>query len=77
MKPARSSRIELQYINGFNGKYKNVLKIYKPKPDSIIYPIGGFLVTEETRSKAQSFLKVHDMDISAMAVSGILKFSGN
>lgn len=70
MKGTSSMKIDLQYINGFNGKYKNVLKIYQPKQDSILYSIGGFLVVEETRNKAQSFFKIHDMDISALAVSG-------
>jgi len=62
--------LELEHSIGYNGKYADTVHYHPTMPDTIIYNIGGLLVFENIHDKHnQQFLRGHDMEISAIAVS--------
>lgn len=66
--------LELEHSIGYNGKYQNTVHYHPFDKDTIIYNIGGLLVLENVHDKhQQQFLRGHDMEISAIALSN----SGN
>jgi len=59
---------------GYNGKYPDTIKFHPTMENTLIYNIGGLLVVENLQDKhKQEFLRGHDMEITAIAVSN----SGN
>jgi len=62
--------LELEHSIGYNGKYQNTVHFHPTQKDTMIYNIGGLLVIENLHDKhRQQFLRGHDMEISAIAVS--------
>ena len=62
--------IEMEHSIGYNGKYSNTVHFHPTDKDTLIYSIGGLLVIEDLHDKhKQEFLRGHDMEISAIAVS--------
>ena len=63
-------QIRLENILGFNGNSDNVLKTLTGQYESVlVYAIGGLLVLEQHQTGGQRYLKIHDMPITAIAVS--------
>ena len=66
--------IEMDHSIGYNGKYPDTVKFHPTQENTHVYNIGGLLVIENLMDKHnQAFLRGHDMEISAIAVSN----SGN
>lgn len=66
--------IEMDHSLGYNGKYPDTVKFHPTMENTLLYNIGGLLVVENLMDKHnQAFLRGHDMEISAIAVSN----SGN
>ena len=66
--------LEMDHSLGYNGKYPDTVKFHPTMENTLIYNIGGLLVIENLMDKHnQQFLRGHDMEISAIAVSN----SGN
>ena len=62
--------LELEHSIGYNGKYQDTVHFHPTQKDTILYNIGGLLVLENLHDKhQQQFLRGHDMEISAIAVS--------
>jgi WD40 repeat protein len=62
--------IELEHSIGYNARFTDTLKYHPTDKDTLIYPIGGLLVIENLHDKSkQQFLRGHDMEISALAIS--------
>lgn len=62
--------LEMEHSIGYNGKYQNTVHYHPFDKDTLIYNIGGLLVLENLHDKhQQQFLRGHDMEISAIAVS--------
>lgn len=62
--------LEMEHSIGYNGKYLGTVHYHPFDKDSLIYNIGGLLVIENLHDKhQQQFLRGHDMEISAIAVS--------
>lgn len=65
-----ASMIEMEHSIGYNGKYSNTVHFHPTDKDTLIYSIGGLVVIEDLHDKhKQEFLRGHDMEISAIAVS--------
>ena len=66
--------LEMDHSIGYNGKYADTIKYHPTMENTLLYNIGGLLVIENLMDKHnQEFLRGHDMEISAIAVSN----SGN
>ena len=66
--------VEMDHSLGYNGKYPDTVKFHPTMENTLVYNIGGLLVIENLTDKNnQEFLRGHDMEISAIAVSN----SGN
>lgn len=64
----------MEHSIGYTCRYPDTLKFHPVEKDTIIYNIGGLLVIENLHDKhKQQFLRGHDMELSALAVSN----SGN
>ena len=62
--------LELEHSIGYNGKYQDTVHYHPHFENTIVYNIGGLLVFENIHDKHdQQFLRGHDMEISAIAVS--------
>jgi hypothetical protein len=62
--------LELEHSIGYNGAFNDTVHLHPKDKDVLIYPIGGLLVIEDLHDKhKQQFLRGHDMEISAIAVS--------
>jgi len=62
--------IELDHIVGFNCQYLNTAIYHPYLKDTFIYTIGALVVIEPVNDKHnQSFLRGHDMEISAIEIS--------
>lgn len=62
--------LELEHSIGYNGKYQDTVHFHPTHKDTFMYNIGGLLVLENLHDKhQQQFLRGHDMEISAIAVS--------
>ena len=60
----------MEHSIGFNGKFTDTVLYHPTEKDTLVYPIGGLLVIENLHDKhKQEFLRGHDMDISAVAIS--------
>ncbi len=69
----KSELIELAHSIGYTGKYQRTLLYHPTIADTLIYNNGGLIVIENLHEKhKQEFLRGHDMEVSAMAIS----FSG-
>ena len=69
----KAELIELAHSVGYTGKYQRTLMYHPTNPDTLIYNNGGLVVIENLHEKhQQDFLRGHDMEITAMAIS----FSG-
>lgn len=69
----KSELVELAHSIGYTGKYQRTLIYHPTQADTLIYNNGGLVVIENLHEKhQQDFLRGHDMEITAMAVS----FSG-
>ena len=67
--------IEMEHAIGYNGKYTETVHYHPLEKDTIIYNIGGLLVFENVHDKhKQEFLRGHDMEITAIAVSNSGRF---
>ena len=65
----------MEHSIGYNGKYQQTVFYHPQDKDSIIYNIGGLLVIENIQDKhQQQFLRGHDMEISAIAISNSGQF---
>ena len=64
-----SSRIQLETILGFNGSQYNVLKIHPTTPEVLVRAIGGKIVCANLKTGEQRFVKLHDMEITTLALS--------
>ena len=65
-----SQLLEMEHSIGYNGKYQSTVHYHPFDKDILIYNIGGLLVLENLHDKhQQQFLRGHDMEISAIAVS--------
>lgn len=66
--------LEMDHSLGYNGSYADTIKFHPTMENTLLYNIGGLLVIENLMDKHnQEFLRGHDMEISALAVSN----SGN
>lgn len=66
--------LEMDHSLGYNGSYPDTVKFHPTMENTLLYNIGGLLVIENLMDKhKQEFLRGHDMEISALAVSN----SGN
>jgi WD40 repeat protein len=62
--------LEMEHSIGYGANYTNTVHFHPSKPNTLIYCIGGLLVIEDLMDKhKQEFLRGHDMEISAIAVS--------
>lgn len=69
----KSELVELAHSIGYTGKYQRTLLYHPTQADTLIYNNGGLVVIENLHEKhQQDFLRGHDMEITAMAIS----FSG-
>jgi WD40 repeat protein len=71
--------LELEHVFGFTGRYLSTALYHPTDPNFIVYCIGGLVVLENIHDKnSQYFLRGHDNDISALAISpnGLLIASG-
>jgi len=60
----------MEHSVGYNGLYPNTVHFHPTLKDTLIYNIGGLLVIEDLHDKhKQEFLRGHDMELSAIAVS--------
>ena len=60
----------MEHSIGYNGKFNDTVQYHPTEKDTLVYPIGGLLVIENLHDKhKQEFLRGHDMDISALAIS--------
>jgi hypothetical protein len=60
----------MEHSIGYNAKYSDTVRYHPTEKDTLIYPIGGLLVIENLHDKSkQQFLRGHDMEISAIAIS--------
>jgi cilia- and flagella-associated protein 52 len=67
---AEQSLLELEHSIGYNARFTDTLKYHPTDKDTLVYPIGGLLVIENRDDKSkQQFLRGHDMEISALAIS--------
>ncbi|CAD8212252.1 unnamed protein product [Paramecium pentaurelia] len=68
--PLQSDAIELDHMNGFSGRYRDVIHLHPQKESTIVYALAGLIVIENLNDKHQQlFLRGHDMDISALTLS--------
>lgn len=71
--------LELEHVFGYSGKYQNTVHYHPTETSMILYTIGSLIVIEDINNKhSQWFLKGHDNDVTAIAVSsnGLLVASG-
>jgi len=62
--------LEMEHSIGYTSKYPDTVHFHPHEKDTLIYNIGGLLVIENLHDKhKQEFLRGHDMEISAIAVS--------
>lgn len=62
--------LEMEHSIGYNGGYPNTVCFHPTLKDTLVYNIGGLLVIEDLHDKhKQEFLRGHDMELSAIAVS--------
>lgn len=62
--------LEMAHSIGYNGAYPNTVRFHPVQKDTLVYNIGGLLVIEDLHDKhKQEFLRGHDMELSAIAVS--------
>ena len=65
-----SSQLELDHVIGFNGQYQSTLFYHPYSKDIVIYTIGSLVLIENVNERsAQQFLRGHDMEITALAIS--------
>ena len=71
--------LELEHVFGYSGRHQNTVQYHPTDENMILYTIGTLVVIEDINNKhSQWFLKGHDNDITALAISsnGILIASG-
>jgi cilia- and flagella-associated protein 52 len=65
-----SSQLELDHVIGYNGQYQQTLIYHPYAKDIALYTIGSLVLIENVNEKtAQQFLRSHDMEITALALS--------
>ena len=64
-----NSRIELETILGFNGLNNDVLCLHPTDPCMLVRAIGGQLVCSNLKSGQQQFVKLHDNEITCLALT--------
>ena len=66
----QAAMVEMEHSIGYNSKYADTIQFHPTEKDTLIYNIGGLLVIENLHDKhKQEFLRGHDMELSAIAVS--------
>lgn len=71
--------LELEHLFGYTGKYQNTLIFHPAARDTIIYGVDALVAVESlSDSHLQYFLRGHDADVSALAIThdGSLLASG-
>lgn len=65
-----SSCLELDHLTGYNGRFLKTIHFHPKNPNIFIYCIGGLVVIEDINDRhKQDFLRGHDMNVTALAVS--------
>lgn len=66
-----SDLLELEHVFGYSGKYQGTVQYHPTEESMILYTIGSLVVIEDINNKhSQWFLKGHDNDVTALAISG-------
>lgn len=68
-------RIQLETILGFNGLNTDVLRLHPTDPNILVRAIGGQLVCSNLKTGEQRFVKLHDMEITCLALSPCGKYA--
>ena len=62
--------MELEHVIGYTGKAGNTLHYHPTQPNTIVYGMGAVVVIQNLQdAHQQDFLRGHDNEISAIAVS--------
>lgn len=65
-----NSCLELDHLTGYNGRFLKTIQFHPKNPNIFIYCIGGLVVIEDINDRhKQDFLRGHDMNVTALAVS--------
>lgn len=71
----RAELVELAHSIGYTGRNCGTLMYHPTSADTLIYSSGGLVVIENLHDKhQQDFLRGHDMEITAMAISSSGKY---
>ena len=79
IQPQDGNNLELEHIIGYSGRSIKTISFINNSPNLFVYCIGGSIVIEDINDRhKQSFLRGHDMSVTALAVSssGKLLISG-
>lgn len=69
-KSEENNCLELDHIIGYNGRYFKTAQFHPKNPDILVYCIGGLVVIEDVNDRhKQDFLRGHDMNVTAIAIS--------
>ena len=68
--PVEDDLLEVEHMIGYNGHYRNTLVFHPHEPNAFLMPLGATLVIGDlTDPHQQHFLRGHDAEISAVAIS--------
>lgn len=65
-----TAAVELEHLCGFTNRFLNTVAFHSQETNSFIYPVGCVVIIEDiTNPHHQDFLRAHDAEISAIAIS--------